>query len=425
MNLIASLRNQTLNNIEIILTLSKKDFKDYKIFKNLCISDKRINIQKIEEKHIIKNIFSLMNNLKGKFVLIMNEYVILENDSLENLYNFTKGKINNIFKFEIKKKYLYLIKAKLLKDIKDNNMNFQNLPNLIKYITSLPKPNLNYISVALSSNNHYSSMAYVCILSILYSKNIFTYISIYLIIPLDFTKNNINLINSLYEQYDYFNITFLRMDNRYDNVFTSKYITKETYFRLSLGELIPSLNKIIYLDSDVLAFKDLSNFYNLNFNDKLILGQPTYSNESPKTGIYRINCGILLLNLKKMREINFEKKVLNLIVNKKHKYKYHDQDVINMHFKKYIGEFPPENHARPYSYQRIVKFNKNSGNLYNIDYFFFSWKYPTIRHHTGYSKPIYLDVNDINLEDWWYFARQSKYFKKRTNRLEEIFKYNT
>ena len=39
----------------------------------------------------------------------------------------------------------------------------------------------------------------------------------------------------------------------------------------------------------VLAFKDLSNFYNLNFNDKLILGQPTYSNESPKTGIYRIN----------------------------------------------------------------------------------------------------------------------------------------
>lgn len=47
MNLIASLRNQTLNNIEIILTLSKKDFKDYKIFKNLCISDKRITIAHI------------------------------------------------------------------------------------------------------------------------------------------------------------------------------------------------------------------------------------------------------------------------------------------------------------------------------------------------------------------------------------------
>lgn len=353
----------------------------------------------------------------------MNEYAIFENDSLEKFYNFTKGKINNIFKFKIKKKYIYLIRTKLLKDINDNNIYFQNFSNLIRYISSLTEPHLNYISVALSSTNHYSSMVYVCILSILYSKQIYTYISFYLIIPQDFSQRNINLIFSLYDQFDYFNITFLKMDNRYDKVFTSKYITKESYFRLSLGELIPYLNKIIYLDSDVIVFKDLTNLYNINFNDKLILGQPTYTNDSPKTGIYKINCGIILLNLKRMREINFEKKVLNLIVNKKHKYRYHDQDIVNIHFKKYIGKFPPENHARPYRFQQIIKFNKDSGNLYDNDYFFFSWKYPTIRHHSGFRKPNYLDVNDINIKDWWYFARLSKYFVKRTKKIEEIFKY--
>ena len=294
-----------------------------------------------------------MEILKGKFVLIINKYFSFKNNDLEEFYKSTLGKIKNIFEFKIKRESLFLIKSKILRDINDNNINFKNYSNLIEYITSLPEQKLNYIPVALSTNNKYISLAYVCMTSILYSKYAYTYIIFYLLISKDFIQKNIDFLKSLYEQYDYFNITFFKIDNRYDKSFTSRYITKEAYFRFSLGELIPYLNKVIYLDNDVIVFKDLINFYNMNFNGKMILGQPTNSYNESKTTFYRINDGIMLLNLEKMRELNVEKKILNSI-NKREKLDFHDQSLINKYFKKYLGDFPPENHARPYNITQSI-----------------------------------------------------------------------
>jgi lipopolysaccharide biosynthesis glycosyltransferase len=419
-----NLRNQTLNNIEIILTLTNSKFKEYKELKNICLSDKRIKLKIIKIKDPINILFSLMELLKGKFVLIIYKYFNFTYNDFEKFYNYTKGKIKNIYKFKVKRESLFLIKSKILRDINDNKLNFKNCSNLIEYITSLPEPQLNYIPVALSTSNNYISLAYICMRSILYSKLAFTYISFYILISKNFTKKNIAFLKSLYDQYDYFNITILELDNRYDKAFVSSYITKETYFRFSLGELIPHLNKLIYIDNDVIIFKDLTNLYNLNFNNKIILGQPIHFYNSSKIGKYRINAGILLLNLKKMREIKMEKKILNILINKREEYNYHDQSIINKYFKLYLGDYPPENHARPYNNNQIILFNNKSGNLYNNDYFLFSWKYPTMRHYLGKYKPGHKYFNNNNIsEDWWYFARLSKYFVRKSENINEIFNY--
>lgn len=420
--LIMNLKKQTLNNIEIILTSKKTEFKEYKKLENLCKTDKRIKLKKIKRKEQIKNLFSLMKLLKGKFVLIIYKYFNFKDCDLENFYKFTIGKIKSIFEFQKKRESLFLIKSKILRDINDNNINFKNFSKLVEYIKLLPEPKLNYISVALSTNNKYISFAYVCMTSILYSKNAYTYILFYILIPKGFFQKNIDFLKSLYDQYDYFNITFMEIDNRYDKAFVNWHITKEAYFKFSLGELIPHLNKIIYLDNDVIVFKDLTNLYNINFNDKMILGQPVYSYNKSKTTIYNINSGILLLNLGKMREINVEKTILNSI-NKREICELHDQTLINKYFKEYIGEYPPENHARVYNISQSIFFNNKSGKLYNNDYFLFSWKYPTMRHYIGRKKPSYSDLNNINLEDWWYFARLSKYFLHKTKNINKIFNY--
>ena len=229
LKLLNNIRNQTLKNIEIILTSADTKFKEYKELKNICLSDKRIKLKEVKSGTLISNIFSLMSLLKGKFVLIIYKYFNFKYNDFEKFYNITKGKINNIFKFKIKKESIFLIKSKILRDINDNNINFKSFSNLIEYIISLPKPHLNYIPIALSTSNNYISLIYVCMTSILYSKLAYTYISFYLLISKDFTKKNIDFLKSLYDQYDYFNITFIELDNRYDKAFVSRYITKEAY----------------------------------------------------------------------------------------------------------------------------------------------------------------------------------------------------
>ena len=422
-NLIMNLRNQTIKNIQIIFYISKfTNTKLINIIKNIILKDERIEIYYSENINKFKNIYDLFNQINGMYTIIIKEYITLKKDDLNNYYNFTKGKINNIFNCTTNNNHLiYLIKSKILRDISDNNYYFNNFNELINYILLMPNPQINYISISYCPNNNYVPLAYVSMISILNSKEPYTYISFYIIIPKDFTQRNIDFLYSLYEQYDYFNITFLKMNDRYNKAYISRYITIHAYYRFSLGELLPNLNKIIYLDTDTICYKDLTRLYNLNFRGKMILGQVIVTNKNKKTGYYSINSGILLLNLKEMRRLKIEEKVLN-IINKGYKHKFHDQAIINFYFKKYVGIFPPQYHGRPYlNYLEIVEYNQKSGNIYDNDYLYFAWKYPAIRHFVGYSKPNY--HNKYNKEDWWYFARKSKYFKKKSYILSKIFNF--
>ena len=418
--------NQNLNNVQIIISISKECIKiKNEILSNYSFMTEKVEFKIINNRNLLFNLFNLINILKGKFIVILDKYINIEKDELETFYNYTKGKIDNIFKFITKNgNSIFFIRSKILKDIIDTHLYFNTFIDLINYIISLPNPQISYISIALCPDNFYTPLAYVAMSSILYSKNIYTYISFYIITPNNFNDQNADFIRSLYKEYDYFNITFIKMDNRYDNSFISGYISSQTYYRISLGELLPNLNKIIYLDTDVIVFKDLTNLYNLNFNGKMILGQMAKAKQKPKKGFYRINAGILLLNLKEMREQQMEKKLLK-VLKKGYKSDLHDQTLINNYYGKKLGLFPPEYNQRPFkNFQDMIIFNQMTGKIYDNDYFYFTNKYPTIIHYLGFhNKPYNNDINNKVKEDWWFFARKSKYFFKKTNNLTEIFNF--
>ena len=172
---------------------------------------------------------------------------------------------------------------------------------------------------------------------------------------------------------------------------------------------------IIYLDSDTICLKDLSSLYNLNFNGKIFLAR-IISYEDNKKYNFTVNTGILLLNLKKMRIKKVEKEVLNLLNSGFSDPNFHDQAIINKFYKKYVGFLSPIYNK---GFATLGEFYKNARKLYDFDSLYFFYKFPAIIHYPGPPKSkTYYD------ENWYYFARKSKYFRKRSHNYTNIFNFS-
>lgn len=103
------------------------------------------------------------------------------------------------------------------------------------------------------------------------------------------------------------------------------YCTPYTLLRL-MADLIPDIpDKILYLDIDMMAAKDISELYNTDIEDyEYAAVREKYGSKIIRPDY--INAGMLLLNMKKIKETGLLEKARNLI--KKRKLPFADQDAI-------------------------------------------------------------------------------------------------
>jgi hypothetical protein len=162
-----------------------------------------------------------------------------------------------------------------------------------------------------------------------------------------------------------FQDTFLKVHERYAQNFTdagiqiqyhhvhenSRYAAHINLFRrcattrLALPELLPDIDAIIHLDSDVLVFEPLVNLWNLfsSFGSNQLFGAVPEVISS--TGWYTccstfsdyvyphgINSGVALMNLTRMRHTSFSNKIFQIMNTRTVELKLGDQDALNMFF---------------------------------------------------------------------------------------------
>lgn len=204
---------------------------------------------------------------------------------------------------------------------------------------------LHVIPIAMATDNNYVEPTLVAMTSMLENKAKDTRLDFYLMISGMVTQKNKNSLKKLQKLYNNCSVKLIDMKNRFSsNYIAPSHITTPTYYRLCLPSLLPQIDKILYLDGDIVVTRDLWQLYNTNLEDSYIAGVKAFGqqtwvlnkslNYAQKLGVRDltqcINAGVLLMNLKQMRKDNLENKFNKYVPTlKKRGLVLNDQDVLN------------------------------------------------------------------------------------------------
>lgn len=198
------------------------------------------------------------------------------------------------------------------------------------------------IPVIFAADNNYSIAMGVAITSLLSNKSNSTSYDIRCMVPNDYSEGNRKRISNLCSKYTDCSIQFKNVDGSIFNdvKISTSHISSITFSRLLIADIFKDLDKAIYLDDDVIVCEDLAIFYRYSLDSNYIGGikAPGYyyplewrdeklnELQIPAMDQY-INAGVLLMNLKQIRNDNLIDKFIELSRNN---YRSEDQDILNV-----------------------------------------------------------------------------------------------
>ncbi len=202
----------------------------------------------------------------------------------------------------------------------------------------------NKISICFCINDLYSQHLGVVLTSIL-KNNTDSYFQFF-VLTNDISDKNKKIIDKLKNKYKNYEVNYINVDKNIFKNFniTIDYISIETYFRYILADLLPNMEKILYLDVDLVVNGDIKNLWNENIEEyycaavediNFDVNEYKYKIGLDKDDIY-INAGVILFNLKKMRDDKISEKFFENNNKYKNLIKYQDQDIINITLQKNI-----------------------------------------------------------------------------------------
>lgn len=145
---------------------------------------------------------------------------------------------------------------------------------------------------------------------------------------------------------DNFSITFVdSKDKEVQSLEAGGHISAATYMRFEVPVLLSELDKVLYLDADLIIADDLGEFWNVDISRSFVgaVENPffdRYISLGMTHDMGYFNAGVLLMNLTLWREKSIKEQALNFLVSNKIQCLMFDQDALNAVFK---GEWTPVN----------------------------------------------------------------------------------
>lgn len=199
-----------------------------------------------------------------------------------------------------------------------------------------------------------------------------------------------------------------------------------TWFRLFIPELIRDVDRILYLDCDVIVNSSLDNLFSLDLSNVSVAGCVDIQNYSditnkrlglPANNIY-VCAGVLMMNLRYWREHYIKDKIVSLVTSKKIKLDFLDQDAINIVCYADKLVLDPSYGVLPGYFLNEDFISANQNDIFKI------LEKPKIIHYAGY-QPWHFEKNKSPHANLWWstFRSLHKYPVVYRNYAMTILKY--
>lgn len=273
------------------------------------------------------------------------------------------------------------------------------------------------ISVAFASDEHYLAPTYIAIYSLIDKANETDEYDIYIMHSGDFPKNVVDYMESLNSLKPNCRILWLNIEKMPQLQICSSgavsHISNATYYRFYLADLLPNVDKCLYLDSDIVVLRDVAPLYKTEMNGNIMAGvRNTFPEERDyhwassrfnELGIdsfeQYVNAGVLIIDLQAIRNNGMKEKFLELAASKV--FSYNDQDILNIVCYGHIATLPAENNLM----LEYLSFPEKSIYLYGEDYRK-KVKNAIVIHYASPHKP-WLSKMNVQADKWWKVVKQT------------------
>ena len=209
----------------------------------------------------------------------------------------------------------------------------------------------NKINIVFASDNNYAQHTAVAMASVLVNTKVPQKIQFYLIDDEIQQENKEKIIKTVQNLGG--NIEFIKIKNsKLEDCYVSGELSRASYFRLDIANILDeSIEKIIYLDCDLLVYDDIEKMWQLDMGGKPVaatcdLGIMASARVRKQKNKFiglpfdtpYFNAGVLIMDLKKWRDGNYAEAIIALATQ--NKYPNHDQDALNKFFMNNWQEIP-------------------------------------------------------------------------------------
>ena len=174
---------------------------------------------------------------------------------------------------------------------------------------------------------------------------------IFYVLHKEIRAETMDLLKKQVSLFPQFSIEFINVSHYMSkyNLFISRHITVETYFRFLIPELFAEYKKVIYLDCDMILCADIAELFDINLENHLLAAMrdidvangcysPEYSEDKKKFSHRQLLselknpgeyfcAGMCVFNIELFRKTISVDELFEIAVSRK--WDYHDQDILN------------------------------------------------------------------------------------------------